>query len=74
MIIECGSQARVKYIEVSRVVESVGASVCMSIKKIIFHRYYSFSIEPSFLFNLCYVQNDFEKRNCTMNKPQNLRL
>ena len=53
MIIECGSQARVKYIEVSIVVESVGASV------IIFHRYYSFSIEPIFLFNLCYVQNDF---------------
>ena len=29
--IKCGSQTRVKYIEVSRVVESIGASVCRSL-------------------------------------------
>lgn len=31
MFIKCGSQTRVKYIEVSRVVESIGASVCRSL-------------------------------------------
>lgn len=31
MFIKCGSQTRVRYIEVSRVVESIGASVCRSL-------------------------------------------
>ena len=31
MNIKCGSQTRVRYIEVSRVVESIGASVCRSL-------------------------------------------
>ena len=31
MFIKCGSQTRVKYIEVSREVESIGASVCRSL-------------------------------------------
>ena len=31
VFIKCGSQTRVKYIEVSRIVESVGATVCRSL-------------------------------------------